>query len=317
MGADTRRILARRLSAAPAQGILGRMLDTWLDGLQTTQQASAHTLRAYRGDVSALLAFASGRGVDDARAVDTLLLREWLASLPAPSRATLARKQAALHGFFGWLASTGRARVDPTLPLRAPRRAAPLPRVLDESAIVGLLAAPQGDEPLAVRDRAILESLYSTGMRVEECSRLDVATTDVPGGSVRLHGKGRKERLGLLGAPARAALEAWLTVRERLLAERRRAAEPALFVNARDGGRLTTRSIARLVKHHALAAGLPADTSPHTLRHSFATHLLDRGADLRTVQELLGHESLSTTQIYTHVSIGRLRDVYARSHPRA
>ncbi len=293
------------------------MLTAWLDGLQTTQQASAHTLRAYRSDVSALLAFAAERGTTDARSIDTLLLREWLASLPSPSRATLARKQAALRGFFGWLASTGRARSDPTVPLRAPRRAAPLPRVLDESALVALLAAPAGDEPTAVRDRAILEALYSTGMRVEECSRLDLDAMDLPGGSLRLFGKGRKERLGLLGAPARAALEAWLPTRSRLLAARRRAGEHALFVNARDGGRLTTRSIARLVKQHALAAGLPGDTSPHTLRHSFATHLLDRGADLRTVQELLGHESLSTTQIYTHVSIGRLKDVYGRSHPRA
>jgi site-specific recombinase XerD len=168
-----------------------------------------------------------------------------------------------------------------------------------------------------VRDRAILELLYSTGMRVEECQRLDLDALDLGGASVRLLGKGRKERLGLLGQPARQAVAAWLPERERLLEQRRRTRIKALFLNARDGGRLTVRSIARLVKHYALAAGLPGDTSPHTLRHSFATHLLDRGADLRVVQELLGHESLSTTQIYTHVSITRLKDVYDATHPRA
>jgi integrase/recombinase XerC len=292
------------------------MLDRWLDSLGASQ-ASAHTLRAYRSDLSSLLAFASERGCKDARTIDTLLLREWLASLSAPSRATLARKQAAVRGFFGWLVSTGRAARDPSAPLRTPRRAAPLPRVLDEAAIEALLAAPQGELPAALRDRALLEALYSTGMRVEECQHLELAALDLDGGSVRLLGKGRKERLGLLGGAARQALRAWLPARERLLLERRRAGQTALFVNLRDGGGLTTRSIARLVKHYAVLAGLPGDTSPHTLRHSFATHLLDRGADLRTVQELLGHASLSTTQIYTHVSIGRLRDVYRRSHPRA
>jgi len=295
----------------------GALLDEWLASLQDGRQASPHTLRAYRGDLSAVLDFAREQGVSDPRRVDTLLLREYLASLAAPSRATLARKQAALRGFFGWLLRAGRIDADPAAPLRSPRRGRPLPRALDEAALQRLLAAPAGAGMPDVRDRALLETLYSAGLRVEECSRLDLRDLDLPGGSLHVTGKGRKERLGLLGRPAREALTAWLAWRERLLAERRRTGESALFVNARDGGRLTVRSIARLVKHYAEQAGLPSDTSPHTLRHSFATHLLDRGADLRVVQELLGHESLSTTQIYTHVSIGRLKEIYEKAHPRA
>jgi len=293
------------------------MLQAYLTELANSRQASPHTLRAYRGDLDALLRFAAEQGVTDPRAIDTLLLREYLASLPAPSRATLARKQASLRGFFGWMQRAGRIRSNPATALATPRRTRGLPRGLDEPAIGRLLAAPDASAMPGVRDQAILETLYSTGMRVEECQRLDLAALDLGGGSVRLFGKGRKERLGLLGQPARAALAAWLPERERLLAQRRRARADALFLNARDAGRLTVRSIARLVKHYALQAGLPADTSPHTLRHSFATHLLDHGADLRVVQELLGHESLSTTQVYTHVSITRLKDVYDATHPRA
>jgi integrase/recombinase XerC len=309
--------LKRRAPRGSVAGMPDALLDEWLASLQDGRQASPHTLRAYRGDVAAVLNFAREHGVRDARGVDTLLLREYLASLSSPARATLARKQAALRGFFGWLARLGRIAADPTAPLRTPRRGRPLPRGLDEPAVQRLLAAPEAEGASGLRDRAVLETLYSAGLRVEECSRLDLRDLDLPGGSVHVTGKGRKERLGLLGQPARAALAAWLPERERLLRDRRRAAQTALFVNARDGGRLTTRSLARLVKHWAKQAGLPADTSPHTLRHSFATHLLDRGADLRVVQELLGHESLSTTQVYTHVSIGRLKDVYDRAHPRA
>jgi integrase/recombinase XerC len=293
------------------------LVDEYLASLGDSRQSSRHTLRAYRGDLTALMAFAGERGIEDPRRVDTLLLREYLASLDSPSRATLARKQAALRGFFGWLAGTGRITANPATALRTPRRARTLPRVLDEAAVVALIEAADPAEMPGVRDRAVLELLYSTGMRVEECSGLDLSSLDVDGGSVRLLGKGRKERLGMLGGPARRALSAWLPARDRLLRARRRSRQPALFLNARDAGRLSTRSIARLVKRCAQLAGLPADVSPHTLRHSFATHLLDRGADLRVVQELLGHESLSTTQVYTHVSITRLKDVYEASHPRA
>ncbi|MGQ0553622.1 MAG: tyrosine recombinase XerC [Planctomycetota bacterium] len=293
------------------------MLDSYLAELQSARQASPHTLRAYRGDLQALLSFAARQGVTDPRLIDTLLLREFLASLVAPSRATLARKQAVFRGFFQWLATTGRITRDPAAALRTPRRARTLPRTLDQASIEALLAAPDVSQRAGLRDRALLEALYSSGMRIEECHRLSLADLDLGGGSLRLMGKGRKERLGLLGTQARAAVAAWLPERERLLQQLRKTQQEALFLNLRDGGRLTVRSMARLVKHYALQAGLPSDVSPHTLRHSFATHLLDRGADLRIVQELLGHASLSTTQIYTHVSIGRLREVYEHSHPRA
>ena len=321
-GAHRDRPARTAASPKPASSTAARVPDhpllaEWLAGLREGAGASPHTLRAYRGDVAALLAFAATRGVDDPRAIDTLLVREHLVELGEPSRSTLARRQAALRGFFEWMVRTGRMEASPAAGLRTPRRGRRLPRALDESAIARLLAAPEPDGLPGLRDRAVLEVLYSAGLRVEECAGITLDDLDLEGGSVRVTGKGRKQRLGLLGRPAREAVAAWLPERERLLLSFRRAGGRALFVNARDGGPLTTRSIARLVKHYALAAGLPGDTSPHTLRHSFATHLLDRGADLRVVQELLGHESLSTTQVYTHVSIQRLAETYERTHPRA
>ena len=218
---------------------------------------------------------------------------------------------------------------DPTTSLRSPRKARTLPAVLDQAEIARMLAAPALaakenppkdralGELLVARDTAVLEVLYSAGLRVAECSGLDLTDVDLAEGSVRVLGKGNKERIALLGTPATRAMKTWFGARRTLLTMRRRRGEVATFINARDGGRLTTRSMARLVKAAARTAGLARDISPHTLRHSFATHLLDNGADLRVVQELLGHESLSTTQIYTHVSIGRLKDVYEAAHPRA
>jgi len=303
--------------ARAAQGVCMELLEAFLMAFGEGRQASPHTLRAYRGDLSALLRFAAERGVDDPRRVDTLLLREHLGSLAGPSRATLARKQAAMRSFFGWLRRTGRSATDPAAGLRTPRRGRHLPRALDEGQVGRLLEAATGDDPAARRDRAALELLYSTGMRVAECAGLDLDDVDLHGGSARLMGKGKKQRLGLIGGPAREALAAWLPQRKAVLQRLRRLGESAVFVNLRDGGRLTTRSLHRVVAARALAAGLPADVTPHTLRHSFATHLLDRGADLRVVQELLGHESLSTTQIYTHVSIQRLKRIYQQAHPRA
>ncbi len=293
------------------------LVDDFLGHLEHAQQASPHTVRAYRGDLRALIDFAAEAGVDDVGGIDTLLLREYLASLGEVSKATLARKQASMRGFFRWLRRMGRIAKDPSAGLRTPRRGRPLPRALDESAVEKLLGAPEGDSFASVRDRAVLELLYSAGLRVSECEGLDLMDLDLEIGSVQVLGKGNKERLGMVGSPARSALEAWLPERARLLTRRRRRSEVALFINARDGRRLTSRSMARMVKASAVRAGLPADISPHVLRHSFATHLLDHGADLRVVQELLGHESLSTTQVYTHVSIGRIKDVYRTAHPRA
>jgi tyrosine recombinase XerC len=292
------------------------LLDTWLAELRDARQYSEHTLRAYAGDVGAALAFADEEaGVDDPRGVDTLLLRAWLASLPTPARTTLARKQAALRSFYRWLRETGRHTDDPAANLRVPRKGRPLPHVLDPSQVERLLAAPNTDAPADVRDRAWLEVLYSAGLRVSELVGLD-AKGIAADGALRVLGKRGKERQAFLGRPALAALDAWRDVRRDLLAEKRRTGEDALFLNLR-GTRLSARSVDRIFRKHARAASLSEDVTPHTLRHSFATHLLDNGCDLRVVQELLGHESLSTTQIYTHVSIGRLKEVYAASHPRA
>ncbi|MDG2149719.1 MAG: tyrosine recombinase XerC [Planctomycetota bacterium] len=292
-------------------------LDRFLSELKDGQMASPHTLRAYHSDLSALLNFAAKRGVHDPADIDTLTLREHLADFEEPSRATLSRKQAAMRGFFKWMQRKKLIKKDPAAALRTPRRGRHLPETLDEAQVNALLSVPNAERPAGLRDRAVLELLYSTGMRVAECAGLDLEHLDLSGGSVRVFGKGRKERMGLVGKPARRALESWLKERSDLLQKHRKAGEQAVFINLRDGGRLTTRSVARMVRSRAQFAGLPDSVTPHTLRHSFATHLLDRGADLRVVQELLGHESLSTTQIYTHVSIGRLKEVYKGAHPRA
>lgn len=292
-------------------------LARFLSELEDGRMASPHTLRAYRSDLSALLGFAAKRGVEDPADIDTLMLREYLADLDQPSRATLSRKQAAMRGFFKWMQREKHIEKNPAAALRTPRRSRHLPQTLDETQVEALLTAPEGERPADLRDRAVLELLYSSGMRVAECAGLDLGHLDLSGGSVRVFGKGRKERMGLVGKQARGAVTDWLEERAALLRKHRRTAEQAVFINLRDAGRLTTRSLARMVRARARAAGLPDHVTPHTLRHSFATHLLDRGADLRVVQELLGHESLSTTQIYTHVSIGRLKEVYASAHPRA
>jgi integrase/recombinase XerC len=223
----------------------------------------------------------------------------------------MARKLASLRALFRWLERTERIATDPAASLRTPRRDRPLPKVLSREEIDRLLAAPEGDTILARRDRAILETLYSAGLRASELVGLDVENLDLAGGVVRVRGKGRKERLALLGAPATRAVREYLELRRA-----KGLADPALFLNHR-GGRLTARSVQRVLERTLIAAGLAGRATPHTLRHSFATHLLDAGADLRAVQEFLGHASLSTTQIYTHVTTEKLKEIYDRAHPRA
>jgi integrase/recombinase XerC len=292
------------------------LLDEYLAELTEARRLSPHTLRAYRSDLGALLDFAAGQGVQDPREMDTLLLREFLADGPS-GKPALARRQAALRGFFAWLVRLGRLPASPAAALRSPRRSRPLPQALDRDQVEALLATTSGEQPADHRDRALMELLYSSGMRVAECSALDLSSLDLPGGSVRVLGKGRKERMCWVGRQAGDAVTTWLTARDVFLGERKRRGESALFVNFRDAGRLTTRGMHLVVRKRAEQAGLAGLVHPHTLRHSFATHMLDAGADLRMVQELLGHERLGTTQIYTHVSIGRLKDVYRKAHPRA
>jgi integrase/recombinase XerC len=202
---------------------------------------------------------------------------------------------------------------NPAKPVRSPKRGRTLPKFLTGDEIARLLAAPRPAAAGGLRDRAILELMYSSGVRVRELVGLDDPDLDLAGGTVRVRGKGRRERLGIVGSHARTALRAWLAVRP--AAPAARGPRP-LFTN-RFGGRLSVRGVARLLEKHLATAGLTGRASPHTLRHSFATHLLDAGADIRSVQELLGHKSLVTTQIYTHVTTRRLIDAYDKAHPRA
>jgi integrase/recombinase XerC len=248
------------------------------------------------------------------RGVSTLDLRAYLAELRRRnySRATVARKIATLRSFYKYLARQGEVELNPVKVIRTPRQEKRLPKFLTPDDIERLLAAPKGDDPLTLRDRAMLEVLYSTGIRVSELVGMNLEDVDTMGESVRVRGKGKRERLAPLGSFALKALDQYLAARK--AGSVHDAA--AVFVN-RHGQRLSTRSVRRKLSKYLAIAGLNPSVSPHTLRHSFATHMLERGADLRAVQELLGHRSLSTTQIYTHVAAARLKEVYEAAHPRA
>ncbi len=289
-------------------------VDRYLFRLASTRGASPHTLRAYGSDLAELAAFLEERGISDAGGITPRALRSYLADLEERhlSKATIQRKLSSARGLFKHLVREGRLEADPIAALRRRRRARHLPSALSEEEIAALLAAPDPTTALGRRDRALLETLYSAGTRAAETVGLDREALDLERGLARVQGKGRKERLVVLGSHAVAALRDYLTDPLRPTPTDGRA----VFLNRR-GGRLTTRSLERIVAAAARDAGLRRHCTPHTLRHSFATHLLDRGADLRSVQELLGHAHLVTTQIYTHVSIERLREVYERAHPRA
>lgn len=281
---------------------------------------SAHTVRAYLGDLRSLGSHLDEQGVTELSEVRLTDLRSWLGAQggAGASRSTVSRRAAAARTFFRWAARTGRVPGDPSVRLAAPGKDKHLPGVLRQGQAEELmdLAAVASDDadPVAVRDRAVLELLYASGMRVGELTGLDVDDVDLSAGTARVLGKGNKERIVPFGRPAEQALCAWLgTARPQLVGP---GSGPALFLGRR-GRRLDQRQVRsalqRLLQH------LP-DTphlGPHGLRHSAATHLLDGGADLRTVQELLGHSSLATTQLYTHVSTDRLRAAYRQAHPRA
>jgi len=302
--------------------------------LEGEKNASAHTVNNYLVDIRQ---FAEAIWPDQSpqwAAADRMAARQFLVVLQrnglAP--ASVGRKLSALRSFYRFLMREEYAEINPFSGLRLPRKGSALPSVLTVSEVDRLMEAPQrfladpaapkrGEDYqlryYAARDRAVLETLYSTGMRLDELVRLTAARLDLIGGSAKVLGKGKKERLCALGRPALTALREALALRDEfwfLLG--RSGSPPGLFLN-KAGGVLTGRSIERMMKKYLLYCGLNTRLSPHALRHSFATHLLDAGADLRCVQELLGHSSLSTTQIYTHVSVARLREVYDRTHPRA
>jgi len=296
------------------------LLDWFLARLSHEKQCSAHTLDAYSSDIHQFLAFLQESGVSDVGSVNHMTMRKYLARLREKdySRRTCARKLASLRSFYRFLVREGRVESNPAKAVRTPKQEQKLPRFLSATEVEKLLAMPR-DLPsppfVKSRDTAIIETLYSTGMRVGEIAVLDVADVDLFGELVIARGKGKKERYAWLGGPAVEALKGYLEARQ-MMAMAQRIDPHALFLNRR-GRRLTARSIQRAIARYAALAGLGGEVTPHTLRHSFATHLLDRGADLRVVQELLGHQNLSTTQIYTHLTTERLKDIYSRAHPRA
>jgi len=298
--------------------------------LANERRASPHTRRAYLADLTQYATFLAGRG-ESVLTASPALVRAFLAHAAGGARAvTLGRKLSALRTFHRFLVRDGLAESNPARPVKAPRRPRLLPEVLPEAEVAALVEAPTATaaggapDPLALRDRAMLELLYASGLRVAELVGLDLPDVDLGARLVRVLGKRRKERIVPFGAPAAAALSEWIERGRPAVLAGATGARPsdalakgrALFLN-RDGGRLSARSTARRLDRWALAAGLPRHVHPHVLRHCFATHLLGNGADLRGIQELLGHASLSTTQRYTHLDWKRLAAVYDQAHPRA
>ena len=295
-------------------------LAEFLTHLGLERNASDKTVKSYREDLTQALVFARERlqktHVEPAD-WNTRLIRAFVAWLHEQgyAKSTIARRLAAVRSFGRFLCRQGVLEENPARGLRGPRLDKKLPHFLTLADVQKLLVAPAETDWAGRRDRAILETLYSAGIRVSELVGLDVADADLNDGVITVRGKGKKERLALLGPNARSAVSRWLDVRPNLL-QNARADSPAIFLN-RAGGRLTTRSVGRLLEKYLRSAGLDPRTSPHTLRHSFATHMLDAGADIRGVQELLGHKSLTTTQVYTHVTTRRLQSSYQKAHPRS
>lgn len=296
---------------------LDRAVDAYLRHVTIERGLSDHTVAAYRRDLAGYVAWLTAHGITTTDAVTPALVSGFAAerasAQPAPAASSLARLQSSVRGLHRFLAREGAAVDDPSARLRPPKLPRKLPKALTVDQ-VGLLLAQPDDTVTGLRDRALLELLYATGARVSEAIGLDVDDV-APREVLRLRGKGSKERIVPVGSYAREALDAYLTRARPALSARGRAT-PRLFLGAR-GAPLSRQSAWLVLQQAASSAGLTAHVSPHTLRHSFATHLLQGGADVRVVQELLGHASVATTQIYTHVSVDALRDVYVTSHPRA
>ena len=302
--------------AAPTADALPARVKEYLAALAAEHRRSPLTLRNYRNDLGAFARHLEQDQVADLLTVDRQSFRAYLATLAAAglTRRSVARKVSTIHTFYRWLVSEGQLARDPLNGVSPPKRERRLPRVLIEAEAAALVAAPTAADAFGLRDRAILELLYAAGLRVAELVSLNVETIDFAEGRLIVRGKGRKERVALLGRPALDALRRYLdggrpTLAQAAAPAAARPREQPLFLN-RDGGRLSARAVQNIVRAAGVSAGLTTPTHPHLLRHSFATHLLDGGADLRVVQELLGHASASTTQIYTHVTEARQRRVY-------
>jgi len=285
--------------------------DQFLLYLQGEKNASPHTVKNYGVD---LAEFIIVTGEKTAREVDYIAIRKFLAHLKEKgySKSTISRKLACLRSFFKFLTRENVVANNPAVGIATPKREKKLPSFLEVQEIENILDAAAGPSLSSKRDRALLETLYSSGIRVSELVGLNMEDTDVLGGVLRIRGKGKKERMVPIGRKAQEAIREYMEKRGNDYGK----AGGALFLN-KNSTRLTDRSVRRILIKYVRKTSLHKDVSPHTLRHSFATHLLDRGADLRSVQELLGHESLSTTQIYTHVTTKRLKEVYEKVHPRA
>lgn len=315
------------------------LIQQFLDYLRFERHFSPYTARCYGADLRQFAGFLAGQ-MESAAAgngdtavpgltqrvieADPLLIRRFLTYLDdfQYSPATMARKIATLRSFYKYLARQGLVANNPMMLIRTPKQTKRLPKAISVEQIEKLLSAPDDQNTLGARDRAILETLYSTGVRVSELVDLDRGELDEIGEALTIRGKGKKERIVPLGSHALRAINHYLATldgdgRFAKVREAFEAGQPTpLFIN-KSGGRLSSRSVRRKLDKYLIEAGLDPDISPHTLRHSFATHLLDNGADLRSVQELLGHQSLSTTQVYTHLSTQRMRDAYQAAHPRA
>lgn len=288
--------------------------------LVNERNASELTIKSYREDLLGFVEWieATTGSVPKPSALSPQDLRAFQATLQKAgyARTTISRKLAALRSFFKFTMREGMTTSNPAKPLRNPRRQRKLPHVLSDEEVGRLLVAPPANRTDGLRDRAILETMYSAGLRVSELVGMQEGDLDRAQQILRVRGKGRKERISPLGSFAIKAIDAYATKRTRSEKAEALGRNAPVFVN-RFGNGLTSRSIGRMLEKHIAATQLDSRTSPHTLRHSFATHLLDRGADIRSVQELLGHKSLATTQIYTHISAASLLQVYERAHPRA
>ena len=301
---------------------LASQIERYLDHLTVERGLADNTIAAYRRDLARYTAFLRGRGVPDARVVDEHAIAAFVAAMSRathddgrPYRATsVVRTLSAVRSFHRFLLREGEADRDPAAAVIRPRLPRSLPRPLPVEEVLRLLEGPARDTPVGIRDRAVLETMYGAGLRVSELAGLDVDDVDLDEGSVRVLGKGGKERDVPFGRYARDAIAAYLSRSRPSLATNRSRA--ALFLNLR-GGRLTRQGVAGILAKAARASGIERRVTPHTLRHSFATHLLEGGADVRVVQELLGHASVATTQVYTLVTREHLREVYYTAHPRA
>jgi integrase/recombinase XerC len=287
-----------------------RYAEKFLRYLEIEKNASRHTVLNYKADLARFAFFLKD---EDIESVDYLFIRRFLSELRKYnlSRASIARTLSALRSFFKFLVRENLIASNPVSGVSTPKKEKKLPNFLEEDEIAKLLEAP-GKDAMGLRDRAILETLYSTGMRVSEIVGMDIDNCDLISGIIRVYGKGKKQRLVPIGEKAGFAINDYMRVSSNI----RDKDKKAVFLN-KNKTRLTDRSVRRILDKYIKKISLKDDVSPHTIRHSFATHLLNRGADLRSVQELLGHASLSTTQIYTHISTDRMREAYKKAHPRA